>query len=124
MIELLKDFPANVIGFICKERVTSEDYSRVLVPAVERALGQQKKIRLYYQIDPSFEAIDPGAMWEDFKVGVGHLSRWERIAVVTDVDWIRHTVRMFGYLMPASVQVFPLSATEAAREWVVAEDAG
>jgi hypothetical protein len=29
---------------------------------------------------------------EDFKIGVEHLSRWERVAVVTDIDWIKHAV--------------------------------
>jgi hypothetical protein len=62
-------------------------------------------------------------MWEDLKVGVAHLSRWERIAVVTDVEWIRNAVRVFGFLMPAAVQVFPLSAEAAAREWITAAEA-
>jgi hypothetical protein len=124
MIELLKDFPANVVGVVCTGRVTAQDYTRVLVPAVEHALGQNQKVRLYYQVDQDFQAYDASAMWEDFKVGVAHLSRWERIAVVTDLDWIRNTVRIFGFLMPAAVQVFPLSAAAAAREWVVAAEEG
>jgi SpoIIAA-like len=40
--------------------------------------------------------IDPGAMWEDFKVGMEHFTRWERIAVVTDVEWIKNTIKIFG----------------------------
>ena len=43
-------------------------------------------------------------MWEDFKVGMAHLLRWERITVVTDVDWIRTTVRALGFLMPGAVE--------------------
>ena len=27
-------------------------------------------------------------MWTDFKTGMEHLMCWQRIAVVTDVDWI------------------------------------
>jgi hypothetical protein len=36
-----------------------------------------------------FSGIDAGAVWEDFRVGMEHLSRWERMAVVTDVEWLR-----------------------------------
>ena len=79
--------------------MTKGDYETVLVPAVESALKQHEKVRLYYQIDADFSGIEPGAVWEDFKVGVEHLLRWERIAVVTDVNWIRHTIRAFGFLM-------------------------
>lgn len=38
-----------------------------------------------------FSGIDAGAAWEDTKIGVEHLTRWERIAVVTDFDWMKHT---------------------------------
>ena len=100
MIEALPHFSSNVVAFACDGRVTRADYETVLVPIVEKALQQQRKIRLYYQIGAEFAGIDPGAVWEDFKIGVGHLSRWERIAVVTDVDWIRYTIRIFSFLIP------------------------
>jgi hypothetical protein len=90
MIEQLTDFPPAVVAFACKGRVTRLDYETVLVPVVEAALKQHRKVRLYYRTDSDFSGIDPGAMWEDFKVGMAHLFRWERIAVVTNVDWIRH----------------------------------
>jgi hypothetical protein len=121
MIEALGNFPENVIAFACKGHVTRADYETILIPAVEKALGRHDKIRLYYQIDSEFEGIDPGAVWEDFKTGVEHLTRWERIAVVTDVDWIRHTMRIFSFLMPGEMKVFPTSEIATARDWIAAE---
>lgn len=50
----------------------------------------------------------------------GHLTGWDRIAIVTDVDWIAHTMQFFGFLMPGDVRVFPVAAREAARDWIVA----
>jgi hypothetical protein len=29
-------------------------------------------------------------MWQDLKMGVEHLMRWKRIALVTDIDWMTH----------------------------------
>ena len=86
MIEHLTNFPDNVLAFVCKGRVTKADYDTVLVPAVIQTLKTRNKVRLYYETSGDFTGIDPGAMWEDFKVGMEHLSRWERIAVVTDVE--------------------------------------
>jgi SpoIIAA-like len=120
MIEQLKEFPGNVVAVVCKGRVTKGDYDSVLVPAVEAALKQHGKVRLYYQIDADFSGIEPGAMWEDFKVGMQHLLRWERIAVVTNVDWIRHTIRAFSFIMPGEIRIFPLAEAAKAREWIVA----
>jgi hypothetical protein len=64
--------------------------------------------------------MEPGAMWEDFKIGVEHISRWERVAIVTDVEWIRHATNVFRFLMPGEVRVFATSETASAREWITA----
>ncbi|MGD8417174.1 MAG: STAS/SEC14 domain-containing protein [Pseudomonadales bacterium] len=118
MIEPLDGFADNVIAVVCSGHVTKADYDAVLVPAVRKALDQHKKIRLYYQVGGDFAGIDAGAMWEDFRIGVEHLSRWERMAVVTDVDWIRHTIRAFSFLMPGEMRVFPTSEASQARQWI------
>lgn len=120
MIEALSNFPDNVLAFACKGHVTRDDYETVLVPKVEDALERHRKVRLYYQIGSDFTGIDPGAVWEDFKVGVEHLSRWERIAVVTDIDWIRHTMSVFSFLIPGELRIFPASEASKARDWIVA----
>lgn len=120
MIELLIDFTGNVLAFVFHGRITREDYEAVLVPAVTDALKKQDKVRLYYEIAADFTGIDPGAIWEDFKVGVEHLKSWERIAVVTDVEWIRQAMRFFSFLMPGAMKTFPLSEAAQAREWIVA----
>lgn len=120
MIEQLAGFPSNVVAVICKGRVTKSDYDLVLVPAVLKALRAHDKIRLYYETGPDFAGIDPGAMWDDFKIGIEHLTRWQRIAVVTDVEWIKHAVRFFSFLMPSTTKLFSQSDAARAREWIVA----
>ena len=93
MIEQLTDFPGNVVAFLCTGRVTKADYETVLVPAVAGALRTHRKVRLYYETGADFSGLDRGAAWEDFKVGMENITRWERVAVVTDVEWIKHAVR-------------------------------
>jgi hypothetical protein len=119
MIEALKDFPTKVLAFACKGHVTKDDYETVLIPAVEEALKQPGKVRLYYQIDADFSGIEPGAMWDDFKVGMEHVLRWDRIAVVTNVDWIRYTLRAFSFVIPGAAKVFRLDEKTKAREWIL-----
>lgn len=79
MIEIVKALPANVVGVVAKGRVTRRDYLDVLIPAVEEALKGNAKIRLYYELGDEFTGIDLGAEWEDLKIGVEHLTRWERV---------------------------------------------
>jgi hypothetical protein len=120
MIEILKDFPDNVIALSCRGQVTKEDYGEILVPAIHEALKRRGKIRLLYQTSVDFTGYDPGAIWEDLKIGVEHPSRWERVAVVTDEDWIVRMMRLFSFLMPCPVKLFPLSATAQAHAWIIA----
>ncbi len=120
MIEVLTGFPDNVAAFECHGHVTKADYESVLVPDIEKRLLEHDKVRIYYQIAPDFVGIDPGAVWEDTKVGFTHFLRWERFAVVTDIEWITQTMKFVGFLMPGEMRAFPEAEAEQAREWVVA----
>jgi hypothetical protein len=118
MIETIAGLPDNVVAVSCQGHVSTKDYKEVLIPAIERALQKHPKARLLYRIGPQFEAIDPGAVLEDMKVGFEHLSRWERIAVVTDIEWIRLAIRAFAFLFPGPVKFFALSQDAEARRWI------
>lgn len=120
MIEQLPNFPDNVVAIVCRGRITKADYDLVLVPAVENALKKHEKVRIYYEIAPDFSGFDPGAMFEDFKVGMGHLTRWERIALVTDIEWIKHATQLFSFITPGEMKLFPTSQADEARAWIAA----
>ena len=119
MIEVLPGFPDNVAAFRCRGHVTKADYESVLVPDIEKRLTQHDKVRIYYEIAPDFGGFDPGAVWEDTKVGLAHFSRWERFAVVTDVEWIKQAMKFVGFLMPGELKAFPVAEADRAREWLV-----
>jgi len=122
MIETLENFPPNVLAFACHGRVTRQDYESVLIPAIEQAVADNDKLRLYYETAADFDGVDAGAVLEDARVGIAHLLRWERFAVVTDVDWIRHTTQLFGFLIPAEARVFSTAEASKAKAWIVADE--
>lgn len=57
-------------------------------------------------------------MWEDFKVGMEHVRRWERIALFTDVEWIGNAMKVFGFPMPGEIRLCSLDDADQAREWI------
>ncbi|HLK84924.1 MAG TPA: STAS/SEC14 domain-containing protein [Candidatus Binataceae bacterium] len=118
MLQILSDFPDNVVAAAARGVVTRRDYQDMLVPRVEATLKRHRKIRCYYELGSQFSGMEAGAIWEDFKIGVEHFSRWERVAVVSDVDWIRHAVNIFRFLMPGEVRMFGNSESETARKWI------
>jgi len=120
MIETLPGFPDNVVALGCRGRITRRDYDAVVLPAVAAAFARQPEVRVYYEIGADFTGVDAGAAWEDFLVGMQHLRGWERIAVVSDVAWIRRAILLFGFLLPGRVRVFALAEAAAARAWIAA----
>lgn len=118
MIKLLDGFPENVVACSCEGHVTQKDYEEVLIPRVNAVLSRYAKVRLYYELGSDFHGIDAGAAWEDFKVGVENLSRWERMAVVTDVAWIRLVLSAFRVFMPGQLRLFAANQSSHARAWI------
>lgn len=118
MIETLTGLPDNVIGFSAHGKVTAEDYEVHVVPTVDAALRRHDKVRLLYQVGADFGGFEAGALWEDAKVGLNHLAAWERIAVVTDVDWLRTATKALGFAMPGEVRLFANADLETARTWL------
>ena len=118
MIEILNGMPDGVAGFSAKGHVTRKDYEDVLIPKVREVLSAYGKVRCYYELGPEFSGMDPGAAWEDFKLGIEHLTRWERLAIVTDVEWIRITVNIFRFVVPGEVRLFAVPEAAQARRWI------
>lgn len=118
MLKRIRDLPDNILGIEASGKVTAEDYQTVLIPELEDKLRKIKKVRLLYVLGETFEGYTSAAMWQDTKVGLTHLTQFDQIAVVTDVDWIRNSVKVFGFAMPGEVHVFAIDDLRAAREWV------
>ena len=121
MIKILDGFTDATVAVACEAHVTREDYEKILIPRLNEALAHHDKVRIYYEVGPSLSGFDIGAVWEDTKVGLEHLSRYERMAVVTDVPWIRFAVGAFRFLMPSKVRVFGTAQANEARAWIKAD---
>lgn len=118
MITELEGLPSGVIGFEASGTLRAEEYRDVLLPALERA-AKEGDIRFVIVI-PDFKGMSGGAVWEDLKVGFGHLRSWRRIALVTDIEWMTHLTSIFGWMTPGDTKVFRLAEREQALAWVAA----
>ncbi len=118
MVETLSDLPPNVLGFTAKGTVTADDYESVIMPAVEALFARQSKVRFLYHLGEDFAGFDAGAVWDDMKLGLRHLTGWERMAVVSDVEWIRAAIKVFALAIPGHVRVFHNGQFGQAKQWV------
>ena len=118
MVVQIPDLPDNVLGFAAKGTVTANDYEAVIIPAVEALFSRQRKVRFLYQLGEEFSGFEAAAMWDDAKLGLKHLSGWDRMAVVSDVEWIRAAIKIFALAIPGHVRVFHNSEFAEARQWI------
>ncbi len=118
MLQPIEGLPANVVAFEAVGEIDAGDYHTVLDPAVNAALESNEKVRFLYVLGGDFEGYSGGAMWEDTKVGIGHWSRWEKIAFVTDNHAYHNVVKAFAWLVPGKMKLFTLAELDAAKEWV------
>lgn len=119
MIEQIQGMPPGTIGFRGIGTVTAGDYERILVPDVEAMFALNKQLRILYDLGDTFDAFDPGAVWDDAKLGMRHLDGWDRIGVVSDHAWVRAMVEGAGFMAPASVRVFHNAHFDEAVAWIV-----
>jgi hypothetical protein len=118
MVEQIPNLPDNVLGFTAKGTVTANDYESVIIPAVKALFSRQGKVRFLYYLGKDFSGFEAAAVWDDMKLGLKHLAGWERVALVSDVEWIRAAVKVFGLAIPGHVRVFHNRELAEATRWV------
>jgi hypothetical protein len=114
MIELIDGFPRHVVGIRVAGRVTREECRLVLAPAIAKSLRWRDSIGLYYELGSRF----PGSGWDELDCELA--SCCARVAIVSDIAWVRLTVRAIRFLIPGEIRVFDTSAAAEARAWISA----
>jgi hypothetical protein len=118
MIEILKDYPDAILAIEGKGTITSDDYKNVLIPEANARIERHGAIRLLCHLGSQFDGLTPGAAWSDLTFG---LSRWNqigRMAVVTDVAWIKDAVRLFAPFFHHPVRTFANDELAQAQSWI------
>ncbi|MGV0606659.1 STAS/SEC14 domain-containing protein [Mycolicibacterium sp. XJ1904] len=119
MIEVLAEMPEGVVGFRVSGRVSGDDL-RNFKPDMEKLL-QGGEVRIVEVIAPTYEGFGPGGLVEDLKMGfgalLGHHASLKRTAVVTDKEWVVHTLHALAWMVPGEIKLFGLDELEQAKAW-------
>jgi hypothetical protein len=112
----MENLPAGVIGFRSNGQISASDYTDVLKPAIDAVIQRGDTVRIVIEF-PEWSGMTGGAVWEDLKMGIDRLTKWKKIALVTDVDWMRHATNLFGWMTPGDVKTFSIAERDAAVKW-------
>ena len=93
-----------------------------MIEPIYAALERGEKLNIYFELADDFHGLDSAALWQDVKaagsVGLKHRSSWQRMALVTDRDWVRYGASAFGWLAPGELRLFEPSERDEARAWL------
>ena len=118
---ILDGYPDNVVAFRAEGVITRDDYEETLIPIVQESISARGQVKLLYWCGDEFKGFSAGAMWDDARFGLTHLGDFSKIAVVSDIEWVRQSVKLFAPSVRAPVQVFHNTDIEDAKRWI-AED--
>ena len=116
VLKPIADLPDGVVGFEAAGRIEASDYTDVLMPAIDGLIEQGRDIRIVLVFE-RFDGMSAGGARQDLKLGVEHLTKWKRIALVTDLDWMITVASLFGWMTPGDLKRFPLADRERAIAW-------
>lgn len=65
--------------------------------------------------------VDSDAMKADTAFRARHAASFERVAVVSDEDWMRPALRALSFLLPGKAKGFRVRELAEAKAWLAAE---
>jgi hypothetical protein len=121
MLRRIRDMPVGTIGFEAVGKVEDDDWEDAVEPVLRHEIAEGKKVRLLYLLGPESRKVEGDAMTADTGFRARHASSFERVAVVSDEDWMRPALRGLSFMLPGKAHGFRVSELADAKTWL-AED--
>ena len=121
MLRRMTEMPTGTIGFEAIGEVEDDDWEEAVEPVLRREIAAGGKLRLLYLLGPEARDVEGDAMKADTGFRARHAKSFERVAVVSDEDWMRPAVRALSVLLPGQAKAFPVRDLEAAKAWLTAD---
>jgi len=118
MLKSISQMPAGTLGFEAVGEVDDDDVEKVLAPALKRWVAEHGKIRLLYVLGPRMEEFEGDAVSENTKFLARHPTAFERVAVVSDEEWLRPAIKALSLLLPGEAKAFPVRRLTEAKSWL------
>jgi hypothetical protein len=118
MIQYLQNLPENIVGFKAVGEITEKDFSDTVMPKVKELIDTTDKLNYLLILETELNNFTIGAWMKDVMMGIKHLTKWNRAAIVSDVEAIRNFTDFFSYLMPGEFKGFEHKEIQEAIDWV------
>jgi len=121
MLRQMTDMPGGTIGFEAVGEVEDDDWEKTVEPLLRQEIAAGRNVRLLYLLGPSTREVEGDAMKADTGFRARHASSFDRVAVVSDEDWMRPALRALSFLLPGKAKAFPVRELAEAKAWLAAD---
>ena len=121
MLRRMTDMPVGTIGFEVIGEVEDDDWEDSVEPVLRAEIAAGRKLRLLYLMGAEAREVEGDAVKADTGFRARHAASFERVAVVSDEDWMRPALRALSFLLPGKAKGFPVRDLADAKTWLAAE---
>ena len=121
MFEIIHDMPDGTLGVMAKGDVTHADCERTLLPLVANHSPSNCKTPMLLLFGRDFQDFTTDALGNGTEFAFKHWREVDRLAVVSDVEWVRKAIWLFAPFMRGNVRVFHDYEIEQAKTWIVSQ---
>jgi uncharacterized protein (DUF779 family) len=93
-----------------------------VIPEVDKIVKQHGHIHFLLVLNTDVSNFTPGAWMKDALVGVKHLSKWKKMAIVSDQKGVEKITDIISPVVPGESKGFSLDELDKAKSWVSAEN--
>lgn len=118
MIHYLQDLPLNIVGFKAIGEIIEKDFTETVMPKAKALIDKTDKLNYLLVLETSVKNFKIGVWMKDAILGIKHVTKWNKAAIVSDVESIRNFTDFFSYLMPGEFRGFEHKDLQQAIDWV------
>ncbi len=118
MIYHLHNLPSNIVGFNAIGEITEKDFSETVVPKVKARTDQNDQLNYLLVHETTVINFTVDVWMKEALMVIKHLTKWNRAAIVSDVEAIRSFTKFFSFLMLGDFKGFEHKDLGKAIDWV------
>ncbi|HEY5824357.1 MAG TPA: STAS/SEC14 domain-containing protein [Cyclobacteriaceae bacterium] len=118
MIQELKNTPVTMVGFKSRNEITRTDFDSIMLPAAVELIQRTSKLNFLLVLDAEFESFVVGAWLKEAMIRLNHMSKWNRVAVITNTKVINSFSNPLVRVVPGEFRGFNQNELQEAIAWV------
>jgi hypothetical protein len=118
MLRRMADMPLGTIGFEAVGEVEDDDWEEVVEPVLRQEMADGRQVRLLYLLGAEARGVERDAMAADTGFRARHATSFDRVAVVSDEDWMRPALGALSFLLPGKAKGFRVRELPSAKAWL------